>query len=108
LGGSAVFVWFTIDQTLEQWRVDQAQLGMDIVALALRQQDSAAGARIEAAQARVRAGFKRMRADVFERVLASAQLADSPLDGFSPGNGSGPRRWAEDSVDSHRRDETTN
>lgn len=82
LGGSAVFGWFTIDQTLAQWRADQTQLGMDIGDLAQLQQSGAASALIEAAQARVQAGFKKVRADVFEQVLAAARRADFPLDGF--------------------------
>lgn len=82
LGNSAVFGWLTIDLTLAQWQADQAQLGMDIGALAQLRQNNANGALIEAAQARVQAGFKRVRTDVFDRVIAAAQQADFSLDAF--------------------------
>jgi M6 family metalloprotease-like protein len=82
LGGSAVFGWFTIDQSLAQWRADFAQLGMDIGALEQLRQDAAASVLIEAAQARVQAGFKKVRNDVFEQVLTSARRAEIPVEDF--------------------------
>ncbi|HEY9627316.1 MAG TPA: hypothetical protein V6C84_08440 [Coleofasciculaceae cyanobacterium] len=79
LSGSEVIGWLTIDQTLQQWQADQAQLGMDITNLAQLQNNQADQRLIDTAQANVQAGFKKLRYDVIQQVRQAAASADFSL-----------------------------
>jgi M6 family metalloprotease-like protein len=79
LSGSQVIGWVTIDQTIQQWRADQAQLGMDITSLEQLKANQAEQGLIDMAQANVQAGFKKLRYDVMQQVKQAASNADFDL-----------------------------
>jgi M6 family metalloprotease-like protein len=79
LSSSEVIGWVTVEQTLQQWRADQAQLGSDITNLEQLKASQASQELIDMAQAAVQAGFKKLRYDVMQQVKRAAIQADYDL-----------------------------